>query len=171
MRHIISEAIAFATKMHHGQFDKAGHPYILHVLKVMYLLKTTDEQLMAIGVLHDVVEDCFAHDHETGYAALKAIGMPKRVIDGVRILTKVPNQTNEEYLAGVKSSMDTIRVKLADLRHNMDPRRLKGIAEKDMKRIDKYIKSYHELMQAQEDLIEKAKLELVAQAQKLNMGY
>ena len=171
MRHIISEAIAFATKMHHGQFDKGGHPYILHVLKVMYLLKTTDEQLMAIGVLHDVIEDCFVGRHEEGYQALKDIGMPKRVIDAVRILTKLDNQTNEEYLAGVKSSMDTIRVKLADLRHNMDPRRLKGIAEKDLKRMDKYIKSYHELMEAKDHLFEKAKLELVEQAQKLNMGY
>jgi (p)ppGpp synthase/HD superfamily hydrolase len=148
MKHIISEAIAFATKMHHGQFDRAGMPYILHVLKVMYLVKSNDEELMAIAVLHDVIEDCFEGRHEEGYQALKDIGMPKRVIDAVRLLTKVPGQTNEEYVERIKTNIDAIRVKLADLRHNMDPRRLKGISEKDRARIDKYVKTFHELTNA-----------------------
>jgi guanosine-3',5'-bis(diphosphate) 3'-pyrophosphohydrolase len=145
LRHVISEAIAFATKTHHGQFDKAGHPYILHPLKVMYLLKSDDEELMAIAVLHDVVEDCFADDHEAGFAALKAIGMTKRVIDAVRLLTKRKGQDYDEYIAGILTNKDAIRGKMADLRHNMDLRRLKGVTDKDMKRIEKYTRTYHKL--------------------------
>ncbi len=145
MRHVISEAIAFATKMHHGQFDKAGLPYILHPLKVMYLVKSDDEELMAVAVSHDVVEDCFASDHEAGYSALKAIGMTKRVIDAVRLLTKRKDQSYDEYIAGVLTNKDSIRVKMADIRHNNDLRRLKGITDKDFKRIEKYTRTYHRL--------------------------
>jgi len=45
-------------------------------------------------------------------------------------------------LAKVMSNPDAIRVKLADLRHNSDIRRLKGVTEKDIKRIEKYHKMY-----------------------------
>jgi hypothetical protein len=34
---------------------------------------------------------------------------------------------------------------MADLRHNSDIRRLKGITEKDIARIEKYMKFYNEL--------------------------
>jgi hypothetical protein len=36
-----------------------------------------------------------------------------------------------------------MEVKKRDLEHNMDIRRLKGISEKDMKRMEKYTKMYH----------------------------
>ena len=45
----------------------------------------------------------------------------------------------------VKSNPDAIRVKMQDLRHNSDIRRLKGITEKDIKRIEKYHAFYMEL--------------------------
>jgi phage FluMu protein gp41 len=38
-----------------------------------------------------------------------------------------------------------VLVKLADLRHNSDLRRLKGITEKDLARLAKYAKSYNDL--------------------------
>lgn len=31
----LEAAIAFAVEAHSGQVDKAGHPYILHALRVM----------------------------------------------------------------------------------------------------------------------------------------
>jgi (p)ppGpp synthase/HD superfamily hydrolase len=145
MKHIISAAIAFAVKHHEGQFDKAGMPYILHPLKVMYYVKSNDEELMAIAVLHDVIEDCFTHDHEAGYAALKAIGMTPRVIAGVRALTKIKGTKYEDYIDNLIANIDAVKVKMADLRHNMDVRRLLGVTDKDIKRIEKYAKTYHRL--------------------------
>ena len=140
MNKMLGNAIAIAATFHNGQFDKAGMPYILHPLKVMHYLKSDDPELMAIAVLHDIVEDT-----PVSYAELRAHGMTERVIDGVRLLTKQRGQTHEEYLAGIKTSVDAIRVKLADLRHNTDIRRLKGVTEKDTKRLDKYVKMAHEL--------------------------
>lgn len=53
-----------------------------------------------------------------------------------------PGETEEEYLAKVMSNKDAIIVKLADLRHNSDIRRLKGVTEKDVRRIEKYHRMY-----------------------------
>jgi phosphopantothenoylcysteine synthetase/decarboxylase len=57
----------------------------------------------------------------------------------------VPGETEEEYQAKVKSNRDSRRVKKADLQHNSDIRRLKGITEKDVARIIKYHKFWLEL--------------------------
>lgn len=140
MKHMLAKAIAFAPEKHMGQFDKGGMPYILHPLKVMHYLKSDDLELMSIAVLHDVVEDT-----DVTYADLESLGMSERVIAALRLLTKVPGQTLEDYVAGIKTNKDAIHVKLADLRHNSDIRRLKGITEKDMERMKKYNVMYNSL--------------------------
>jgi (p)ppGpp synthase/HD superfamily hydrolase len=140
MRTLLANAIALAAEKHKDQFDKGGMPYILHPLKVMHYLKTTDMELMAIAVLHDIVEDT-----DVTFESLRGLGMTERVIAGVMRLTKYPGQSHTEYVDAVKTNKDAIRVKLADLRHNTDIRRLKGVTEKDAKRLDKYVKMAHEL--------------------------
>lgn len=50
---ILEEAISIAVLTHKGQTDKAGQPYILHPLRVMMRLHTTEERIVAI--LHDVI--------------------------------------------------------------------------------------------------------------------
>ena len=140
MKTLLANAIALASEKHKDQFDKGGMPYILHPLKVMHYLKSDDMELMAMAVLHDVVEDT-----DVTFADLRELGMSERVIVGVKALTKMPGQTPSEYLAGIKANPDAVKVKLADLRHNMDARRLKGVTEKDRARLDKYAKMYWEL--------------------------
>ena len=73
------------------------------------------------------------------------MGFTERVILGIKAMTKVPGETLEEYMDRIKANPDAIRVKLSDLRHNSDIRRLKGITEKDVARIEKYHKMYMEL--------------------------
>lgn len=137
---MLAKAIALSATKHIDQVDKQGMPYFLHTSKVMHYLKSDDLELMAIAVLHDVVEDT-----DVTFEDLKNLGMSERVIAAVRVLTKMPGQTAEEYLAGIKANHDAIKVKLCDLRHNMDARRLKGVTEKDRARMDKYCKMYWEL--------------------------
>lgn len=137
----LSKMLVFATNKHAGQFDKGGNPYILHALSVMYLLGEVDEELRCIAIGHDVVEDC-----GVSYSELREQGFPERVINGIRCLTKVPGETYEEYKDKVKSNPDSIKVKKADLTHNTDIRRLKGVTAKDMARMEKYFKFYLELL-------------------------
>lgn len=142
---MLDKAIHLATNAHHGQFDKGGKPYILHPLRVMSFLKTDDEELQCIALLHDVVEDT-----DTTYADLGAAGMSLRVIEGVQALTKQKGFNYDTYKEQVFNNKDAMQVKMADLRHNTDIRRLKGVTEKDVKRMTKYHQFYVELKAALE---------------------
>lgn len=60
MENILDRAIIFATKAHEGQFRKGTQiPYILHPMEAAAIVgtMTTDEEIIAGAVLHDVVED------------------------------------------------------------------------------------------------------------------
>lgn len=138
-------AIKIAAEGHLNQKDKGGNPYILHPLKVMHYLKTDDFQLMAIAALHDVIEDT-----DVMVVDLVMMGFSNRVKDAVVLLTKTPNQTPEEYFQGIASNYDAVRVKLADLRHNSDVRRLKGLTDKDLLRVRKYHDMYLRLTKMKE---------------------
>ena len=137
---MLAKMLVLATNAHEGQFDKGGAPYILHPLKVMHYLKSNDEELQCIALGHDVVEDT-----KTTWEDLRAAGMSDRVIAGIRALTKMPGQTYDEYKTAVFANPDAMRVKMADLRHNTDIRRLKGIRDKDIERMVKYQKFYLEI--------------------------
>ncbi len=139
---MLSAAILLATNAHAGQYDKAGQPYILHPLKVLHYTKSADEELQCIAVLHDVVEDC-----DVSWEDLVRAGMSDRVIRGVMALTKQRGQSYAEYKALVFANADAMRVKLADLRHNSDIRRLKGVSERDKARILRYHEFAFEIQQ------------------------
>jgi len=137
---MLHNMLILTTNAHAGQFDRGGKPYILHPLKVMHYLKTEDEELQCIALGHDVIEDT-----DTTYQDLREIGMSERVIEGIRALTKQPGQTLEEYKAGIFENKDAMIVKMCDLRHNSDIRRLKGVTEKDIRRTHKYHEFYLEI--------------------------
>jgi len=137
---MLAHMLHIATSAHHGQFDRGGAPYILHPLKVAHYLKSDDEELMCIALGHDIIEDT-----SVTYKDLRDTGISERVIEGIRALTKVPGETYEEYKGRVFGSEDAMRVKMADLRHNTDIRRLKGVTEKDIARMAKYHLFYMEL--------------------------
>jgi (p)ppGpp synthase/HD superfamily hydrolase len=106
----------------------------------MHYVKSDDEELQVIALGHDLVEDT-----DVTYAELRAMGFTERVIVGIRAMTKVPGETNDEYMDRIKACHDAIRCKLADLRHNSDIHRLKGVTAKDVARIEKYHKMFMEL--------------------------
>jgi hypothetical protein len=96
--------------------------------------------LQCIALGHDVIEDT-----KTTYKDLLDSGMSVRVVAGIRALTKLPGDTYEEYKERVFMNEDAMRVKLCDLRHNTDIRRLKGVTDKDLERIAKYQRFYLEI--------------------------
>lgn len=140
---LLDKAIVLATNAHAGQFDKGGKPYVLHVLSVMRFTEEEfgfDEELLAIAVLHDTIEDT-----KTTWKDLEAIGCTERVLNAVKALTKMPGQTYDEYQEGVFANVDAMKVKMSDLRHNSDIRRLKGVTEKDIERLAKYSRFFIEI--------------------------
>jgi (p)ppGpp synthase/HD superfamily hydrolase len=139
----LEQAIAIAVKSHSGQVDKAGEPYILHPLRVMFSLNTESERIA--GVLHDVVEDS-----QVSIEDLIACGFSKEVIDAIKAVTKRPEEENSDegyqnFVARAAANPIARRVKIADLRDNMDVTRLGDISDKDARRLGKYLRSLNYL--------------------------
>ena len=130
-------AIQFASDRHAQQVDKGGKPYILHPLRVMMRLRTNDEELMAIAVLHDVVEDCGVTFYE-----LRALGFSERIVRAVNLLTRRPGESYEYFIEQLAGNKDALRVKREDLRDNSDITRMRGIGEKDIARLQKYMRAF-----------------------------
>lgn len=137
---MLSKMISLATERHAGQLDKGGRPYILHPLAVMHRLRTDDEELQCIAVGHDLLEDT-----NTTALELADLGFSPRVVSGIWALTKSRDMDATTYREFVKSNPDAVRVKIEDLRHNSDIRRLKGVTEKDIARMVRYHEFYLEL--------------------------
>lgn len=140
---VLSEMILIATTHHAGQYDRGGNPYILHPLTVMRLLHPLvreDEMFQAAAVGHDVLEDTKCTKQE-----MRERGIPDSVIDAIACVTKMPGQTYEEYQEVIKSNQIATFVKMADLMHNSDLTRLKGVSDKDIERHSKYMKFYYML--------------------------
>ena len=137
---LLDKMLVMATNAHHGQFDRGGKPYILHCLKVMHNLKSDDEELQCIALGHDIIEDT-----KTTYVELREAGFTDRIIEGIRRMTKQPGQTYDEYKEQIFGSKDAMLVKMADLQHNSDIRRLKGVTQKDIDRMAKYHRFYLEI--------------------------
>lgn len=138
MKQQLAQAISLASTCHMNQFDKRGMPYILHPIAVMQGLHTDDQELMAIAVLHDVVEDC-----NITFSQLSLTGFSDRIVRGVQGMTKTPGETVNQNLRRMMLNMDVVDVKISDLNHNMQLGRLKGVSEKDLARMNKYIYMYN----------------------------
>lgn len=132
-------ALELAVEKHKNQTDKAGNPYILHPLHVMENVNSKDGKIVAI--LHDIIEDT---DITEDY--LLKIGLSKRIIDAVVALTRSEDMDYQEYIKNLSSNPLAKEVKLADLEHNMDLKRLPTLEEKDLERNRKYQIAYHYLI-------------------------
>lgn len=141
----LQRAIEVAVEAHKGQFDKAGAPYILHPLRVMQSLDTENERI--VGVLHDVVEDGPGWTFER----LEAEGFSPEVIAALELVTKRAEDEGDDeetYLRFVRRAMTNPiarRVKAADIRDNLDLKRLVDITDRDVKRLKRYRRALAEL--------------------------
>jgi GTP diphosphokinase / guanosine-3',5'-bis(diphosphate) 3'-diphosphatase len=134
---LLSKAIHFASEKHVGQVDKGGNAYILHPLRIMMRLRTQDEELMSIAILHDVVEDC-----GVSFDDLRELGMTERVLLGVKALTRQAGETYTQFIERLADNTDALLVKREDLRDNSDLTRLKGVTDKDVSRMQKYMHAF-----------------------------
>lgn len=134
---LLGLAISIAATAHVGQLDKGGQPYILHPLTVMHKVKSECPYTKQVAVLHDVLEDSdVTLDH------LKALGFSHHVLVALELLTHSKDQRYESYIIGIGTDLRATLVKLADLRHNSDLTRLKGVTDKDLERMAKYQRAY-----------------------------
>lgn len=114
---VLNRCIQLAVDCHSGQQYGDGSPYILHALRVMLRLRTTEE--MQVGVLHDVLEDtpCTIED------AAKLTGISEEVAEAIVVITRQKErETYREYIDRVAQNPLATRVKIADLQENLSQR-------------------------------------------------
>ena len=135
----VEDAIGLAVQAHHGQTDKYGQPYILHVLGVAGRCRSVEEKIVAF--LHDVVEDT---DHT--FDDLRQLGFSERIIEAVECLTRRKGESYDAFVERIAPNPLARAVKLADLEDNMDVRRsTREMKDKDAERMEKYRKAWQYL--------------------------
>jgi len=127
---LTQKAINIAYEAHKNQKDKFGIPYIFHPMHVAEMMDTEIECVVAI--LHDVVEDTPITFKELEKE------FSSDIIEALKLLTRDKNRDYMDYIKAIKNNYLATKVKLADLRHNMDETRLKKITKKDVARNEKY---------------------------------
>lgn len=130
----LERAIEIAAAAHAGQIARCGNPYILHPLRVMLALKTTEQRIAA--VLHDVVGDT----HVT-LGNLEREGFSRDILDAVSALTKREGESRIDAARRAAAHQIALHVKLADTRDNMDVKRMADPYGEDAQRL----KEYHEV--------------------------
>ena len=118
--HTLESAIRLAAKVHKGQIDRFGKPYVLHVMRVMMRGHDLEEQVL--GALHDVLERS----------------------------TRRVDEDYEGYIDRVLRDGLAMRVKLHDLADKMDLLHVDELSVADLKRYNKQLAAYHKLKRAVE---------------------
>jgi len=125
---LLRHAYVFAANRHQGQIRRSGEDYLVHPLTVSWILAEMelDEVAIAVGLLHDLLEDT-----ETTIAELEQ-EFGAEISRLVEALTKISTFESsftsheateaENFRRLLLASMDDVRVilvKLADRLHNM----------------------------------------------------
>lgn len=134
------KAMNIAYEKHHGAQDKSGVPYIFHPYHLAEQMGN-DEYAICVALLHDVAED--AEDTDMTLKEL-AMQFPPQIIDAIKLLTHDEKDDYlEVYIPAIKNNPLALKVKIADLQHNLDKTRLTPPASDKEKqwnemRIEKY---------------------------------
>lgn len=134
---MLAKAIMIASEAFVDVLDKGGQPYILHCLHVMNDVKHKPEEYQIVAVLHDLLEDT-----PWTYHQLIEEGFSDEVVNAIHCMTHQKDESYADYVVRLSKNKIATRVKLADLKHNSDITRLKGIRDKDIERMKKYNKTY-----------------------------
>lgn len=140
---MLERAIQIAVNAHFGQIDKAGKPYILHPMRVM--LSGTTQEEMICGILHDVVEDT-----PITLEDLQKEGFSPDILQALKLLTRLEHTPYMEYIESISHNPLAIRVKLNDLKDNLNRDRIPNWTPHDEERHQKYIQAQKILLAALE---------------------
>ena len=130
---MVKEAVNIMFEAHKEDFDKGGYPYVFHPF---YLATKVDgENETCVALLHDVIED---HGDKYSFEYLENEGFNKKIIDALKLLTHKKDVPYMDYIVEISKNNIAKKVKIEDLKHNMDTRRTAG---EKAKKYDIYVKA------------------------------
>lgn len=124
-----------AIEAHQGQTrkmgDDKGKPYIIHPERVAKIVeielgkrrhygqltgweKTEADNMIAAAWLHDTMEDCQFSETDLIFK-----GIPFPVINIVKTLTRIEDETYFDFILRIKGDSNACLVKICDIRDNM----------------------------------------------------
>ena len=135
----VEAARTLATRLHAGQLDKAGNPYITHPMRVAARLETPEAQV--VGWLHDTVEDTpiTLRDIEATFGPETAAA--------VDAISRRDGEPWSDYLDRVAANPMARQVKISDLIDNSNLSRIPHVTLKDVERQKKYNKALKKLLE------------------------
>ena len=145
---LLYKTLELVIKLFDDKTDKGGMPYLNHLVKVYAGVTECNEKIIAL--LHDVVEDT-----DITFEDLKDFGYPISIIEALNYLTKRKGEYYPDYIDRIINSNNkyAMNVKLADLTHNMDIKRIKNPSINDYERITKrYVPAYNKILSKLEEL-------------------
>lgn len=136
---MLEEVLLLIERYFNGKVDKSGKPYINHLISVSEQVESQEDKVVAL--LHDIIEDTNISIEE-----LSKI-IPMNLIGRILVLTHSNKDTYDEYINKILNCGDihVIRIKMADMWHNMNLSRLNTITSKDIQRFKKYRVYYKKL--------------------------
>jgi len=155
--YLLESAIRLAAKVHKGQLDRFGKPYILHVMRVMMRGHDLEEQVL--GALHDILERS-----TLTLADIQKKDYPSRVVKALDCITRRKDEDYDGYIERVMQDGLAMRVKLHDLADKMDLLHVDELSMADLKRYNKQLAAYHRLKRLVE--VARANMDVVARKAK-----
>lgn len=113
----LAAALMVAIRVHAGQTDRQGKPYLLHVLRVV---EAVSDEAKVVAALHDAIED----GGDDGQRLVLSLDLSGVEGAALRILTRSPGKPYSEYIDLVarhtaQQGALAREVKIADLRDNL----------------------------------------------------
>lgn len=151
----LGEVIALVSEAFAKNTDMGGRPYVLHCFSVMENARhmgVTDDLYLAAAFAHDMKEDKPEYLQRLAEIALRHNKLS--LVHLVNQLSRDPSETYQMFIKRIVATGDVklIKIKKGDIKHNSSLTRLKGVSEKDLRRMKKYHISFLELDAAQKKL-------------------
>ena len=119
---LVKKAALISFNAHKNDTDKSGYPYFMHPL---FLANQFDDECsVCVALLHDVIED---HGDIYSLEYLKEQGFYPEIIEALTLLTHQKGVDYLDYIKAIKNNPIARKVKIADLKHNLDVSRNNGV--------------------------------------------
>ena len=130
----INKALNLMYEAHKGHKDKGNIPYVFHPYHIAEQMNTEDEIIVAL--LHDVIEDT-----KITLEDIKSYGFNNNILEALKVITHDKNINYIDYINKISKNKLATKIKIRDLKHNIDLSRIPNPTEVDYNRVNQYKKA------------------------------